>query len=125
MVVTVRVLSVNQQYLNVVIPENGLFGYIKLPNDKTGDRSGDRTGNNNNKPKYEKGQFLKAVITGFPSFDDRRQRDRQEGDQEQELLKVDMSFNFPHKSEEKGHDCQRQCLPSILKEIHPNIDLDK
>lgn len=51
MVVTVRVLSVNQQYLNVVIPENGLFGYIKLPNDKTGDRSGDRTGNTN-KPKY-------------------------------------------------------------------------
>lgn len=63
MVVTVRVLSVNQQFLNVVIPENGLFGYIKLPNDKTGDR------NTSNKPKYEKGMFLKAVITGFPSFD--------------------------------------------------------
>ena len=62
MVVTVRVLSVNPQFLNVVIPENGLFGYIKLPNDKSNDRAG-------NKPKYEKGMFLKAVITGFPSFD--------------------------------------------------------
>lgn len=76
MVVTVRVLSVNQQFLNVVIPENGLFGYIKLPNDKTGERMVERTGNTN-RPKYEKGQFLKAVITGFPSFDDRRQRERQ------------------------------------------------
>ena len=75
MVVTVRVLSVNQQYLNVVIPENGLFGYIKLPNDKNFDR-------NNQKPtKYEKGMIIKAVITVFPSFDDKRHRERQEGDQ--------------------------------------------
>jgi hypothetical protein len=72
MVVTVRILNVNQQYLNVVIPENGLLGYIKLPNDKNLDRN-----NNNNKPtKYEKGMFIKAVITGFPSFDDRRHRER-------------------------------------------------
>lgn len=75
MVVTVRVLSVNQQYLNVVIPENGLFGYIKLPNDKNFDR------NNQRPTKYEKGMFIKAVITGFPSFDDKRHRERQEGDQ--------------------------------------------
>lgn len=34
MVVTVRVLNVHNQYLNVVIPENGLFGFIKLFNDK-------------------------------------------------------------------------------------------
>lgn len=59
MVVTVKVLSVNRQFLNVVIPENGLFGYIRLPNDNR----------NNSKPvQYEKGQFIKAVITGF-SFD--------------------------------------------------------
>lgn len=66
MVVTVRVLNVNPQFLSVVIPQNGLFGHIKLPMDK---------GNNdrNNKPKYEKGTFIKAVIIGFP-FDDRRQR---------------------------------------------------
>jgi hypothetical protein len=44
MVVTVRILSVNQQFLNVVIPENGLFGFIKLPIDRSNDR--------NNKPKY-------------------------------------------------------------------------
>lgn len=36
MVVTVKILSVsqNKQFLNVVIPENGLFGFIKLPNDR-------------------------------------------------------------------------------------------
>lgn len=72
MIVTVRVLNVNPQFLSVVIPENGLFGHIKLPMDKGNDR--------NSKPKYEKGTFIKAVIIGFP-FDDRRQRERQEGDQ--------------------------------------------
>jgi hypothetical protein len=30
MVVTVKIINVNQQYINVVIPENGLFGYIKV-----------------------------------------------------------------------------------------------
>lgn len=71
MVVTVRILSVNQQFLNVVIPENGLFGYIRLSMDRGMDR------NSAPKPKYEKGMFLKAVIVGFPSFDDRRLREKQ------------------------------------------------
>lgn len=120
MVVTVRILNANHQFLNVVIPENGLFGYIKLPSERGMDRVSAP------KPKYEKGMFLKAVIVGFPSFDERRQRDRQEGDQpEQELLKVDMALSFPHKSEDKNHDCHQLCFPSILKEIHPNIDLEK
>ena len=64
MVVTVKILSVNKQFLNVVIPENGLFGFIKIPMDR---------GNEKNQSDYEKGQFIKAVITGFP-FDERRQR---------------------------------------------------
>ena len=34
MVVTVKILSVNKQFLNVVIPENGLFGFIKIPMDR-------------------------------------------------------------------------------------------
>lgn len=62
MVVTVKVLSVNRQVLNVVIPENGLFGYIKLQENRPGF---ERT-NLNNKPQYEKGMFIKAVIIGFP-----------------------------------------------------------
>jgi len=51
MVATVKIISVNQQYLNVVIPENGLFGNIKIYETK---------------PEYEKGNFIKAIITGFP-----------------------------------------------------------
>ena len=51
MVVTAKILSVHNQSLNVVIPENGLFGNIKI---------------HENKPEYEKGNFIKAVITGFP-----------------------------------------------------------
>ncbi len=68
MVVTVRVLNINKQFLNVVIPENGLFGFIKIPNN---DRN-----NEQSKPPYERGMFIKAVITGFP-FDERKHRDRQ------------------------------------------------
>lgn len=30
MIATVKIISVNQQYLNVVIPENGLFGNISI-----------------------------------------------------------------------------------------------
>lgn len=56
MVVTVKILSVNKQFLNVVIPENGLFGFIKIPQDRI----------NEKKVEYEKGQYIKAVITGFP-----------------------------------------------------------
>lgn len=58
MVSTVKIISVSQQYLNVVIPENGLFGNIKIYETK---------------PEYEKGNFIKAIITGFP-FDEKRSR---------------------------------------------------
>lgn len=30
MIMQVKVLSTKKNYLNVIIPENGLFGYIKL-----------------------------------------------------------------------------------------------
>ena len=70
MIATVKIINVNQQYLNVVMPENGLFGNIKIYEIK---------------PEYEKGNFIKAIITGFP-FDERRSRDRPDDDQE--LLKV-------------------------------------
>ena len=36
-----------------------------------------------------------------------------------------MSLNFPHKTEDRGHDCLNVCFPSIVKEIHPLIDLEK
>jgi hypothetical protein len=36
-----------------------------------------------------------------------------------------MALNFPHRSDDKNHDCNKLCFPSILKEIHPTIDLEK
>lgn len=67
MIATVKIISVNQQYLNVVIPENGLFGNISIKS-------------HDNRTEYEKGKFIKAVITGFP-FDEKRSRDKSEDDQ--------------------------------------------
>jgi hypothetical protein len=32
---SVKVLSIKKNYLNVIIPENGLFGYIRLQSNKT------------------------------------------------------------------------------------------
>lgn len=60
MIVTVKILSVNERSLNVVIPENGLFGWIKI---------------HDRKPEYQKGNFIKAIIAGFPfqqSMDNRQ-----------------------------------------------------
>jgi hypothetical protein len=51
MVVTAKILSVNERSLNVVIPENGLFGWIKI---------------HDRKPEYQKGNFIKAIIASFP-----------------------------------------------------------
>ena len=65
MVVTAKILSVHNQALNVVIQENGLFGNIKI---------------HDVKPEYEKGNFVKAVITGFP-FEEGRKNNRFEDDQ--------------------------------------------
>lgn len=36
-----------------------------------------------------------------------------------------MSLNFPHKTDERNHDCFESCFPVIVKEIHPLIDLEK
>jgi hypothetical protein len=40
-----------------------------------------------------------------------------------------MTLDFPHKdtdrSEGSHHDCMLVCFPSIIKEIHPIIDLEK
>jgi hypothetical protein len=60
MIVTAKILSVSERSLNVVIPENGLFGWIKI-HDK--------------KPEYQKGNFIKALILSFPfqqTMDNRR-----------------------------------------------------
>lgn len=35
MIMPVKVLSVKKNYLNVIITENGLFGYIKLQSNKS------------------------------------------------------------------------------------------
>jgi hypothetical protein len=57
MILPVKVLSVKRNYLNVIIPENGLFGYIKLQSNKTPEEY---------ESIYEKGTTVKAVIIGFP-----------------------------------------------------------
>lgn len=40
-----------------------------------------------------------------------------------------MALEFPHKESDRHegsrHDCMTACFPAIVKEIHPNIDLDK
>ena len=50
----VKVLSARNNYLNVIIPENGLFGYIRMNNTK------------DNEAQYPKGATIKAIILGFP-----------------------------------------------------------
>ncbi len=115
MIVTVKILSVNEKFLNVVIPENGLFGSIRIYMPRNEER----------KPEYQKGDYIKAIITGFPfqPFDN-----RQRSPDDQELLKVDMMLSFPHKSEVKDHDmssCFETCFKSIVKELHPLIDLER
>lgn len=47
--------------MNVIIPENGLFGYIRLQSNKTAEEY---------EQIYEKGQFIKAILVGFP-FDEK------------------------------------------------------
>jgi hypothetical protein len=46
-----------------------------LPNDRNNDRNNDKNINNTKQPQYEKGMFIKAVITGF-SFDEKFQKQR-------------------------------------------------
>ncbi len=38
-----------------------------------------------------------------------------------------MALSFPHKTDDKSHEhnCFDVCFKSIVKEIHPLIDLDK
>jgi hypothetical protein len=53
MIVTVKIISVvKDRYLNVVIPENGLFGSIKISEPKI---------------EYQKGNFIKAIISSSPA----------------------------------------------------------
>ena len=108
MIFTVKIVSVTQQSLNVVISENGLFGYIRIYEIKK---------------EYEKGNYIKALILGFP-FDEKKYRSNSSED-DQELLKVEMGLKFPHKSEDQAHDCLITCFPPIVKEIHPLIDFEK
>lgn len=63
MIVTVKILSVNEKSLNVVIPENGLFGWIKIYDKK---------------PEYQKGNFIKAIISSFPFQQSNEDRHRQD-----------------------------------------------
>ena len=64
----VKVLSMKKNYLNVIIPENGLFGYIKLQG-KTPEQL------EKYEKMYEKGTTIKAMIIGFP-FDEKTFRDQ-------------------------------------------------
>ena len=119
MIISVKVLSIKKNYLNVIIPENGLFGYIRLQSNKVVEEY-ERI--------YEKGTYIKAIIIGFP-FDEKNFREDQPTE-EQELLKVEMALDFPHKDspdrhEKMVHDCMGTCFPSIVRAIHPGIDLDK
>lgn len=57
MIMPVKVLSVKKNYLNVIITENGLFGYIKLQSSKSTEEY---------EKIYEKGTIIKAIIVGFP-----------------------------------------------------------
>ena len=75
-----KVLSLKKNYLNVIIPENGLFGYIKIPPGKPQEEM-DKLDT-----LYEQGTTIKAVISGFP-FDQKTFRDQQQPE-EQELLKI-------------------------------------
>ena len=60
MIMQAKVLSLKKNYLNVIIPENGLFGYIKIPPGKPQEEM-DKLDT-----LYEKGTTIKAVIIGFP-----------------------------------------------------------
>ena len=77
MIMSVKVLSIKKNYLNVIIPENGLFGYIRLQSNKSVE---------DYEKIYEKGTFIKAIILGFP-FDEKNYREDQPTE-EQELLKI-------------------------------------
>ena len=105
----VKVLSIKKNYMNVILPENGLFGYIKLPGNKETEEWEEQ---------YPKGTTIKAIIIGFP-FDERSYREQSEN--EQELLKIEMALDYPPPSSEDIKDN----FPIIVKEIHPLIDLDK
>ncbi len=69
MIMTVKIISTKKNYLNVVIPENGLFGYIKIMGSKE-----------QTEEMYEKGAYIKAIIIGFP-FDEKKFRDQAEDEQ--------------------------------------------
>ena len=60
----VRVLSIKKGYMNVIVPENGLFGYIRLPPGKEQEEWDQQ---------YPKGSTIKAIVIGFP-FDERAHR---------------------------------------------------
>jgi hypothetical protein len=53
MIVTVKIISVSKdsRFLNVVIPENGLFGSIKIYESRVD---------------YQPGNYIKAIIGNFP-----------------------------------------------------------
>lgn len=114
MVLSVKILSLKKNYLNVKIPENGLFGYIRINSSRQEDFE----------KQYEVGTFIKAIIVGFP-FDSRENRNQNQQEEEQELLKVEMALEFPHETEDSRHDCHNQCFANIVKKIHPSIDLEK
>ena len=50
--------------MNVIVPENGLFGYIRLPPGKEQEEWDQQ---------YPKGSTIKAIVIGFP-FDERAHR---------------------------------------------------
>lgn len=117
-VLQVRVLSIKKNYMNIILPENGLFGYIKLPSGKEQEEWEEQ---------YPKSSTIKAVVIGFP-FDERAYREN--SSEEQELLKIELGLDFPRKDHDDRHEGSRHenfhiDFPPIVKEIHPLIDLEK
>jgi hypothetical protein len=72
MIMPVKILSLKKNYLNVIIPENGLFGYIKIQSNKSPEDL---------EKIYEKGTTVKAVIIGFP-FDERMYREQSSNEEQ-------------------------------------------
>lgn len=72
MIMPVKILSLKKNYLNVIIPENGLFGYIKIQSNKSTEDL---------EKIYEKGTTIKAIIIGFP-FDERMYREQSSNEEQ-------------------------------------------
>ena len=121
MIIPVKVISVKKHFLNVIQVQSGLFGSIKLQSNKSVEEY---------EKIYEKGAIIKTVLIGFQLGEKNKfSKDRGPKNQEEDLLRAEMSLEFPHKDSEQSelgrHNCMKLCFPWIVKQLHPPIDLDK